>query len=132
MKHLWKFLTDPVKAWKRKNFIDSMVNQGITILPDGTAFFVGSFPLPADHWLTIPKDLENDADWVDPIPLLLNAKYNRDRIVEAAHWAIRGATNCGKDMDFDPDALTQNIVYALCGPSGTAYITKEEPDHDGN
>ena len=29
---------------------------------------------------------------------------------------------CGKETDFDPDALVQNAVYALCGPYGSAAL----------
>lgn len=29
-----------------------------TILPDGSAFAVGSFPLPQDHWLYAPHEYE--------------------------------------------------------------------------
>lgn len=28
----------------------------------------------------------------------------------------RAATDFGRISDFDPDALVQNVVYALCGP----------------
>lgn len=34
-----------------------------------------------------------------------------ERLVQAAYQR-------GQEMDFDPDALVQNAVYALCGPFG--------------
>jgi len=37
-------------------------------------------------------------------------------VVAAIRYAVRGATMCGREQDFDPDALVQNAVYALCGP----------------
>ncbi|MBN3848184.1 hypothetical protein G3N58_15285 [Paraburkholderia sp. Ac-20342] len=91
-----------------------------TILPDGSAFSVASLRLPADHWLYAPRSSEWDsaretgAD--TPHPILTHAQ--RDAVVAAVRYAIRGATMCGKESDFDPDALVQNAVYALCGPYG--------------
>lgn len=49
-----------------------------------------------------------------PTPVLTHV--DRDRVVAAIRYAVRGATMCGKETDFDPDALVQNAVYALCGP----------------
>jgi hypothetical protein len=43
----------------------------------------------------------------------------RESVVAAVRYAVRGATMRGKEMDFDPDALVQNAVYALCGPYTT-------------
>ena len=42
-------------------------------------------------------------------------------MTEAAKYAVVGATMRGKDTDFDPDALVQNMVVGLLG-----YFT-----HDG-
>lgn len=92
--------------------------DGVTVLPDGSAFAVASFPLPKDHWLYAPRgewDSERDDYAETPRPILTNAQ--RAAVAEAAKYAIRGATMCGQDMDFDPDALVQNICYALCGPA---------------
>jgi hypothetical protein len=36
---------------------------------------------------------------------------------------------CGKEQDFDPDALVQNAVYALCGPY-TVIKNNEQPESD--
>ena len=77
-------------------------------LPDGSSCFLLSYALPEDHWIY-------DSDH-DPSPVLDHA-YRKD-IVAAVRYAIRGATMNGKEMDFDPDALVQNAVYALCGPYG--------------
>ena len=35
---------------------------------------------------------------------------------------------CGKEMDFDPDALVQNAVYALCGPYTKATAVEDPRD----
>ncbi|KAE8757345.1 hypothetical protein FSO04_24305 [Paraburkholderia madseniana] len=91
-----------------------------TILPDGSAFFVGSLPLPKDHWLYAPRcdqwDSERDTTADTPHPILTHEQ--RAAVVAAVRYALRGATKCGQDLDFDPDALVQNAVFALCGPYG--------------
>jgi hypothetical protein len=102
-------------------------------LPDGSGFMIGSFPLPKDHWLTKDQDGYN----VPPMPFRMGAnefvgmttfpcnpgeRYIRmtrqefaDRIREAGKYAARCATMNGKDMDFDPDALLQNLVVGMIG-----------------
>lgn len=89
-----------------------------TVLPDGSAFGVMSFPLPQDHWLYEPPcqewDEKRDTTADTPHPILNHEQ--RDAVIAAVRYAIRGATMCGKEQDFDPDALVQNAVYALCGP----------------
>ena len=89
-----------------------------TVLPDGSAFAVASFPLPKDHWLYAPRgewDNERDDYAETPRPILTNAQ--RDAVIAAARYAIRGATMCGQDPDFDPDAMALNFAYAMCGPA---------------
>ncbi|MCA8177493.1 hypothetical protein LGM48_24540 [Burkholderia multivorans] len=89
-----------------------------TKLPDGSGFAVASLPLPQDHWLYASRcaewDSERDTSADTPHPILTHAQ--RDAVVAAVRYAIRSATMCGQDMDFDPDALVLNAVYALCGP----------------
>lgn len=92
--------------------------NGVTVLPDGSAFALGSFPLPGDHWLYAPQcpgwDDERDTSADTPRPILTHERH--DAVVAAIRYAIRGATMNGTVQDFDPDALVQNAVYALCGP----------------
>lgn len=94
------------------------MSDGLAVLPDGSAFSVASLSLPKDHWLYAPQCSEWDevrntsAD--TPHPVLCISM--RDAVIAAARYAVRGATMCGKEMDFDPDALVKNVVYALCGP----------------
>lgn len=87
-----------------------------TVLPDGSAFAVYSYPLPKDHWLYAPREYEQGAEVPKELaaPILTHAV--REQVVSAIRYAVRGATDCGKEIDFDPDALVQNAVYALCGP----------------
>ena len=92
---------------------------GVTVLPDGSAFSTMSFPLPADHWLTAPAceqwDSARDESADLPYPIL--SRMLQSQVVDAARWAIRAATMRGQCQDFDPDAMVQNITYALCGPT---------------
>lgn len=89
------------------------------ILPDDSSFFVASFPLPEDHWI-YSKD-EHQA-----MPQVY-IQTNRDVIRNAAKWAIKACTYDGKDMDFDPDALVNSLVRAICGQSvATAFHSNEE------
>lgn len=93
-------------------------NSQVTVLPDGSAFAVMSYPLPKDHWLYAEREYEDGADQPKELPHPLLSTSLRDNVEAAARYAVRGATNCGKESDFDPDALVQNVVYALCGPYG--------------
>jgi len=100
----------------------------VTVLPDGSAFFTASFPLPKDHWLYAPACTEWDSSREEcadcPYPIIGNTE--REKVKAALKWAIRGATMRGQDMDFDPDALVLNAAYALCGPLPLSVIRDEQ------
>lgn len=93
------------------------------VLPDGSGFACASFPLPEDHWIyqdtgEPPAGMLTGTD--DPRRVELN-----EIVREAAEYAVRGATMNGKEMDFDPDALVQNMVVGLLGyhtPDGTSKL----------
>lgn len=104
------------------NPIDQLVNEiggkieEAAILPDGSGFAVASFPLPKDHWLTANPDDFN----VPPMPFrrgTLDPSREKwaEKIRAAARYAVRCATMNGKDDDFDPDALVQNMVVGMLG-----------------
>ena len=99
----------------------------VTVLPDGSVCVTDSFPLPKDHWLYGPYCTEVDKAHGNlsgaPRPILTHKL--RGEVVAAARYAIRGATNRGAITDFDPDALVQNVVYALCGPYGQAIAVSD-------
>jgi hypothetical protein len=82
-------------------------------LPDGSGAFVASWPLPKTHWLYAEGPNE------PPMPMRvgLGAKRNElaDQIKAAARHAIRASTMNGKETDFDPDAMVQNMVIGLLG-----------------
>lgn len=107
--------------------------QDAPILPDGSSFFVGSWPLPKDHWLYAPRgewDNVRDDFAETPHPILDNS--HRAAVTAAIRYAIRGATMCGKEADFDPDALVQNACYALCGPANGAVLPCDVPKPGGS
>lgn len=88
----------------------------VTVLPDGSAYGVMSFPLPEDHWLYAPREYSEGAYEPQELPQPILTHALRAQVVAAIRYAVRGATMCGTEADFDPDALVQNAVYALCGP----------------
>jgi len=101
--------------------------EHVLILPDGSSFGVMSFPLPDDHWLYAPNEYKDgEYEPIDlPKPILTHALS--DAVVAAVRYAVRGATMRGQETDFDPDALVQNAVYALCGPYATPPQRGKEP-----
>ena len=90
------------------------------ILPDGSGFGTMSFPLPKDHWIYKEREYEDGAIEPNDLPAPVLTHSFRRQVIAAIRYAIRSATNCGKEDDFDPDDLVQNAVYALCGPYGAA------------
>ena len=84
------------------------------VLPDGSGYAMMSMPLPKDHWLYAkgfnvpPMPFRRGTD--DPERSEWNLK-----IAAAARYAVRCATMNGADMDFDPDALVQNMVVGMVG-----------------
>lgn len=86
---------------------------------EGVCFAVVSYPLPKDHWLTAPGDN------VPPMGLRMGTDHPQhaamvEKIRAAGRYAIRSATMNGREEDFDPDALIQNLVVGLLG-----YHTKD-------
>lgn len=89
----------------------------ITILPDGSAFSTASYPLPKDHWLYAPRSEEwdNERDCSAEQPKAILTHELKQKVIEAARYAVRASTLNGAEKDFDPDAMVQNMVVALCG-----------------
>lgn len=106
------------------------------ILPDGSSFFVGTLPLPSDHW--IYSGGTGTALNTPPIPYPLGTGPFRNQVAEkireAAKYAIRASTMNGKDPDFDPDAMVQNMIVGLIGywtPTGYGDESwMNPPDHN--
>lgn len=90
--------------------------EEVVLLPDSGGFAIGSFPLPEDHWLTAnPEDFN-----VPPMPFRMGRDHpERERfeqaLLAAGRYAARCATFNGKEEDFDPDALIQNLIIGFLG-----------------
>lgn len=89
-------------------------------LPDGSGFATMSMPLPKGHWLMEPGFNK------PPMPFRLGTEEGAasiigtrlelaDRIREAARYAIRASTTNGEVIDFDPDAMVQNMIVGMLG-----------------
>ena len=92
----------------------------VTILPDGSAFALVSYPPPKDHWLYAPYEYEGDEDEPKELPVPVLTREQESSVVAAARYAVRAATMRGQEPDCDPDALVQMAVYAICGPAKAA------------
>lgn len=84
-----------------------------TLLPDGSAFGIMSLPLPKDHW--IYKETGEP-----PMPFRMGTSDSQrkewvEKIREAGQWAVKASTMSGKEMDFDPDAMLQNLIVGMLG-----------------
>lgn len=89
----------------------------VTRLPDGSGCFTASWPLPSDHWIYGRKDGVYDAP---PMGMRMGMEHPKRAeyetlIRDAARYAVRGATMSGKESDFDPDALVNNMTVGLLG-----------------
>jgi len=94
-------------------------------LPDGSGFAIMSMPLPKDHWLL--KEGFN----VPPMPLRMgtNNKYRKtweSMLREAGKYAVRCATINGKERDFSPDALIQNLIVGFLGYHTSDGLSSDE------
>lgn len=105
----------------------SEMSDDTTILPDGSAFFTTNLPLPKDHWIYGGGN-------TPPMPLRMPASPERDEMVskiwEAGKYAVRVATMHGREDDFDPDALVQNLVVGLLGYHSADGLSHDLPDDD--
>lgn len=93
------------------------------LLPDGSGCMVGSFPLPADHWLTRPGE-NTPPGTMDDAPEDLKREL-WDLVLPAAQHALRAATDNGRIIDLDPDALIQNLKLGLFGYRRDAFVTEQ-------
>jgi hypothetical protein len=122
--------------------------DGGGLLPDGSGFLTASFPLPKDHWIYGDKEAEGDTGYEAP-PMVLRIgteevftgnglfltagiqnPVNREGlesiIRRAGKYAVRSATMKGKEMDFDPDALLQNLVTGFLGYNTADGLSSDE------
>ena len=104
-------------------------------LPDDSGFAVMTMPLPASHWLHGDpacerfvceyegKTITHEAPPM-PYPMGTTADVRHfsmtrqefaENIRRAGKYAIRVSTDKGKLMDFDPDAMLQNLIVGMLG-----------------
>lgn len=122
------------------------------LLPDGSGVATMSFELPKDHWLYAPYT-EDGVECYEPPPMSLRMLWHgpvpsgpvrgsgtwslygepipqfshrelADALRAAGRYAIRAATMDGKEKDFDPDALIQNLVVCALGYHTPDGLTK--------
>lgn len=102
-------------------------------LSDGTGFATMSFALPKDHWIyaegpNVPpmpfrmgeKDISLLTTFTTerktaPAPARMSRHEFADKVRDVGKYAVRCATMNGSDMDFDPDAMLQNLVVGMIG-----------------
>ena len=132
-------------------------------LPDGSGFATMSFPLPEDHWIYGKDDKIHPVHGfrLNPPPMVFRmgendhavvARFPNDgfpprhdrltrnefaeKIRACGKYAVRSATMDGKEDDFDPDALLQNLVVAFLGywtENGLSEVDWANPPKcDGN
>ena len=88
------------------------------------AFAIITSDLPKDHWLYKSPVQMNTGGAVDyeapPMTMLAGRndslrKAMEPKVREALRYALRAATRSGREDDFDPDALEQNLIVGLFG-----------------
>jgi len=109
---------------KLANKLNGKINE-VHLLPDGHGFATMSYPLPKDHWIY------RDEFEPPPMPFRMGTdnperKIWRGRVWEAGQYAVRGATMNGTEMDFDPDALLQNLVVGMLGYNTPNGLSKDD------
>jgi hypothetical protein len=112
--------------------------KDVTRLPDGSGCAMLSMPLPKDHWLHQAGSGEHPNE--PPMPfrigsagivlmtiaefpdtegtkrhLRLTRQDFASLVREAGMYACRASTMNGRDMDFDPEAMLQNLVVGMLG-----------------
>lgn len=109
-------------------------------LPDGSGAAVMSMPLPKDHWIYERHASGN----IPPMPLRVGAEENitiegfppltrrdlENMLRSAGQYAIRCATMNGRETDFDPDALIQQLIVGMLGyhtPTGFSRDPEANP-----
>lgn len=97
-------------------------------LPDGSGFAMASFPLPKAHWI-YGRTGKPPAPWITGTNETAKREAMAELIREVGRYAVRASTMNGKDMDFDPDAMLQNLVVGFLGywtPDGTSTLGGDE------
>ena len=90
-----------------------------------TGYAIIASPLSSDHWIygDPAAVIEKGDGWsIESPPMPMRAGTDDPRRTElaemltlAGRYAVRAATLGGKDMNFDPDALLQNLIIGMLG-----------------
>jgi NTP pyrophosphatase (non-canonical NTP hydrolase) len=92
--------------------------EEVCILPDRSGFAIMSMPLPKDHWIYQGDEYGSAGEPPMPMRMGIDAPLRKafaEVLIVAGKYAIKAATRCGRDMDFDPDALLQNLIVGALG-----------------
>lgn len=87
--------------------------------------------LPKDHWIYGNPEYPYPCFEPPPMPMKMGTDDPRrrefkDALREAGKYAVRSATMDGKEGNFDPDALLQNLVVGMLGYSTPNGLTDDE------
>lgn len=110
--------------------------EDVILLDDGSGFATMTMPLPEDHWIYGDRSVERDGYEQPPMPMRMGVNDPRRveitaMLTKAARYAVRSATMKGKEMDFDPDALVQNLIVGMFGyhtPDGLSSDSWANPE----
>lgn len=119
-------------------------------MPDGSGGATVTFPLRSDHWIYGPsafnvppmvmrmghrdritfgvtdQTLPPEGGTITFATTTWTKQEMRQAIVAAGKYAVKSATMNGADMDFDPDALIQNLVVGFLGYFTETGLDKED------
>jgi hypothetical protein len=104
-------------------------------LPDGSGGAVMSMPLPENHWIYGKDDPVHPEHgftyYAPPMPWRMGSADPRrqewaEKIKTAGKYAIRASTDSGKEIDFDPDAMLQNLVVGMLGYWTETGLSQDE------
>lgn len=89
----------------------------IGVLPDGSGFALMSMSLSENHWIYAKENGGFSGE--PPMPFRIGNGPTREALASAIRqagiYAVRASTMCGEMMDFDPDAMLQNLVVGFLG-----------------
>lgn len=116
-------ITPPAEVQELAEMLGGKIGE-CHALPDGSGFATVSLPLPENHWIYGKDDPVHPEHGfrLHPPPMPYRRGTDDPRreewaanIRKATKYAVRAATMDGKEMDFDPDALVQNMVVGMLG-----------------